>query len=306
MTVGAERDGFRRWLEARGRSLSTIANYLRAVDPFERFLARRHLADLRAVTRQDVDAYAAELAGAGRYTTQTQRAMLRGLKRFYEYLCDASKVFASPAEHLRDPREKRLLGHVLPEAEVRKLLDAPNTGLPHGIRDRAILELLYATGLRRKEICGLCVYDLDLDGGLVRVRGKGDHERLVPLTGAAQRWLREYLREVRPRFARHAAPGERRLFLSVRGIALGPEVLGMTLRRCGKVAGVARVSCHAFRRTVATSLLRGGADVRSVGEVLGHAGLDATQRYTKLVAADLREVQARTHPRAKVGGTQAR
>jgi site-specific recombinase XerD len=135
------------------------------LDPLAAVLAERGVQDLRAVSRGDIDAYAGQLARCGRYRTQTQRMMLRAVKRFFEYLVETSKLFASPAEHLRDPREKRLLGPVLDEAKVDKLLAAPNTSRPRGIRDRALLELLYATGLRRKEVCAPAVFDVDLDGG---------------------------------------------------------------------------------------------------------------------------------------------
>jgi integrase/recombinase XerD len=292
---------YRARIVERGRSPVTVGNHVRVLDHFGRFLRNRSATDLRAVTRHDIDAYAAALAA--RYTPPTCMAMLGVVKGFWDVLVDAGRLLFSPAEHVRHRRIIRQLGPVLSESDIRKLIEAENTGLPLGIRNRALFELLYATGLRRKEVCGLTVRDVDLAGLAIRVRyGKGDKERITPMTEQARQWLGEYLGEVRPRFARKAQAGEDRVFLSAFGRALDPATLTQVLQRLGRRVGVPHVSCHAFRRTMATALLRGGADVRVVSEILGHASLDPTERYTKLVLGDLREVQARTHPRARTSG----
>lgn len=298
MTLAEAREIYRAHLVKLGRAPATIEMRLYQAARFGCFLRERQIEDLRAVTRYDVDAYGTAIAA--RYIPSTCAALLGMVKGFFGALVAEGKLLSSPAEHVKHRQIERLLGPVLTEDEVSKLMASENTGLPAGIRNRALLELLYATGLRRKEVCGLAVADIEVNSGMVRVRhGKGDKERLVPLTRAAQCWLGEYLREVRPRFAKKGKPGESRVFLSVFGRALDPATLTTMLQYRGRVAGIKHVSCHAFRRTMATALLRGGADVRVVSEILGHATLDPTERYTKVVLTDLHEVQARTHPRAQ-------
>jgi integrase/recombinase XerD len=293
MTVVGERDGFRRWLEARKVSPATVVIYMSAVTRFE---AGHADVDLRAVTKQDIEAHAATLRDSG-LAPSTVHIWLRGLGRFFEYLVEAQRLLVSPMMGLRLSSPRSLPGRTLTERQADRLLATPNTSLPQGIRDRAVLELCYATGLRRKEVCGLAVYDVDLDGGVVRVRhGKGDRERLVPLSRQACTWLGEYLREIRPRAAARNSI-VRALFLGRSGQGLTPGALDQILLKHSQAAGLRRVSCHALRRTVATALLRGGADVVSVSQVLGHAHLATTERYTRVVAADVRAVHARTHPR---------
>ena len=299
MNVATEKDGFVRALVARGRSPATVRLYCTMLYPFAVFLAHQGRADLRAVRRRDVDAYAAELA-ASSLSEATRSLRLRAVKRLFEHLVETQKLLCSPAEHLRERRVRSLPGKVLSEAQVEKLLAAPNTSLPMGVRDRALLELLYATGLRRKELCGLGVHDVDLAGGLLRVRGKGGHERIVPLSRQAQRWIREYLREVRPKLARRG-DFVRALFLTRSGRALDPGTAAQILLRHSKAAGLPRVSCHTLRRTVGTLLVQGGADVRTVAELLGHVRLATTERYTLLAAKDVRAEHRRTHPRAGGG-----
>jgi integrase/recombinase XerD len=294
VTVASEIEGFKKSLQGRNLSPATVVMYLEGV---RRFDMARPGVDVRAVSRADVDAYMAELRAAGR-TPSTVNLWMRTLRHFYEYLMQAQRVLISPLEHWREKRHVSLPGRTLTEAETQKLLDTPNTSLPQGIRDRALLELLYAAGLRLKEVCGLAVYDLDLEGGLVRVRhGKGDKERLVPLTTSAQKWLGEYVRQLRPRVAKRGREGERALFLTRSGQPLRPGPVQQIVWKQGLAAGLPRVSCHAMRRTLATALLAGGADIVSVAEVLGHANVSTTERYTRVLAKDLRAVHKRTHPR---------
>jgi integrase/recombinase XerD len=193
------------------------------------------------------------------------------------------------------------MGRVISAKDAEKLLAAPNTSLPMGVRDRAILEVLYGTGLRRAEVVGLSVFDVDLAGGVLRVQhGKGGKERLVPLGQEAQKWLKLYLENVRPLLARrmHGREGEMALLLARDGRGLTRSALTNLVAALGRAAGV-RASCHTLRRTMATELLRGGAQIVEVGTILGHANLTATQRYTKVAGSDLRRLQAEKHPRGK-------
>jgi integrase/recombinase XerD len=303
MKIGELRGRFVAHLEAQRFSAATVSLYLQGIDDFDRAEPER---DLRALAPADLDHYAARLSASGlAQSTVTMR--LRGLKLFFAYLVETNCIFRNPLETWHERRREPLLGPTLSEAEAERLLSAPNTSLGEGIRDRALLELLYATGLRKKELVGLDVFDVDLAGGLVRVRdGKGAKDRMVPLSRAAARWLGEYLRHIRPRLSQRQGSGTRALFLTRSGRPLSRGALDQVLLRHSQAAGLARVSCHALRRTMATALLRGGADVRLVAEILGHARLSTTERYTKLVVSDLGRTHAKTHPRGDDGETPAR
>ncbi len=267
MKVREECDGFRRHLEGRQRAWATIHGYVRTVEPFARFLEARGVTDLRTVKMAEVDAYEAHL-GERKLAVQTQRVMLRGLKRFFEYLVETGKLFTSPAEHLRDPREARAPKQI-GNAQVARVLAAPNVRRPAGVRDRAILELLRATGLRRMELCALAVYDVDIDGGQLRLRSAtGASERLVPFGGDAGKWLKKYVREVRPRHAKQAAPGERRLFLQTTGRPMTVGALWSMLQKYRKATGVP-LSCLALRRTARAALVKSGVDGRRADQILG-------------------------------------
>jgi integrase/recombinase XerD len=290
--------------ELRQRKLkpATVLGVQRDVEHFWRFLAGRQVEDLRLVSRHDVDAYATAIAA--RYAQSTCNTKLGTLRGFFEHLVEAGKLLASPAEHVRIRRVYSPIGQVLEDGELDQVLMSINTGLPMGIRDRAIIELAWATGLRRGEIHRLEVRDVDLEARIVRVcAGKGDKDRLVPMTAEAARWVGEYVREVRPLLVAKGRRTDGRLFLCWWGRPLTYSGLHTLLRRISRGAGVS-FNCHALRRTMATGLLRGGAEITVVAEILGHSSLGPTARYTKVVPADLRDEQDRTHPRA--GGGHAR
>jgi integrase/recombinase XerD len=247
VTLDEERAGFGRALEAQLRAPATVRVYLGAIDGFGRFLDEKKIRDLRAVTPTVVNAYAEALGGCG-LAVQTQRLMLRGLKRFFEHLVATGRLLASPAEHLGDRRAPRREIQPLAAKELAQLREAIDVAGPMGMRDRAMVELLRCAGLRAGELCGLAVYDLDLDGGQVRVRAR-QRERIAPLDADAQRWLRKYVREIRPLHAR-AEPDERRLFVTRAGKPLTVGALQQVMLRWGRLAKVA-VSCAALRRTAA-------------------------------------------------------
>ncbi len=226
-------------------------------------------------------------------------ASLRGFYRF----CYAEGLIATDlAARFELPRQPRLLPEVLTVEEVDRLLAMRTADTPAGIRDRALLELLYASGLRISEAVGLDRDDLSLEEGLVRVVGKGDRERQVPVGEVALGWLRRYIGEVRPAWLALAAPPLAHggpLFLSVRGERLDRrrawEMLVATARSAGLQNGV---SPHTLRHSFATHLLEGGADLRIVQELLGHANISTTQLYTHLTGERIKDVYARAHPRA--------
>jgi integrase/recombinase XerD len=232
-------------------------------------------------------------------TLRRRAACLRG---FYRFCFAEGLIRTDVAAHLDLPRQPRLLPDVLSVEQVNRLLEAETGETPSAIRDRALLELLYASGLRISEAVGLDADDLSVESGLVRVIGKGDRERQVPVGEIATTWLGRYMAEVRPAWlALGKAPMARGgpLFLSVRGERLDRRRAWETLRRSARSAGLGEgVSPHTLRHSFATHLLEGGADLRIVQELLGHASISTTQLYTHLTGERIRDVYARAHPRA--------
>jgi integrase/recombinase XerD len=210
-------------------------------------------------------------------------------------------VATNPAADLELPRKGiRLPAAVLTAAEAEQILAVPDVRTPLGLRDRAILETFYSTGIRRFELAGLHVGDLDLAAGVLAVRqGKGKKDRFVPIGDRAAAWVAAYLREVRPLLAMHQDEGV--LFLSSDGLPIPPETLSTLLNRIVRAAGIGKPgACHIFRHTMATLMLEGGADIRYIQQMLGHANLDTTQIYTHVAIHTLKAVHAATHPGASL------
>ena len=222
---------------------------------------------------------------------------VRGFSRF----ATAHLGFGSdPTDDLSNPKTGFALPKTLTEKEVEALLEAPDVGRPLGVRDRAMLELLYASGLRVSELVSLPRDRVDLEAGIVRVSGKGGRERLVPFGASADSWVRRYLREVRPAFDRKGRP---ELFLSVRGAAMTRQRFWQLIEGYGRQARLRRkLAPHALRHAFATHLLEGGADLRALQMMLGHADISTTQIYTRVSAGRLRAVYDRFHPRARASG----
>jgi len=279
----------------RGMSPNTVTSYGRDLGRCRAFLAERGTGVLSA-GEADVEAYFAGPGGAGATATVARRvASLRGL---YGYLVREELVKVDPTARLRTPKRGQDLPRVLSVEEVLALLARVAPTGPLGERDLAMFELLYGCGLRASELLGLRDGDVDLEGGLVRCVGKGDKERIVPMGGAAAEALGRYLRDGR-RTLQH---GRRRpeLFLNARGGPLTRQGLDYLLRRYLRKAGLlGKASTHTFRHSFATHLLAGGADLRSVQEMLGHANVATTQLYTHVTVEHLREVFLETHPRAR-------
>lgn len=228
----------------------------------------------------------------------TQRGHLGAVQGFFAWLCRENLLPANPAADLELPRKQpRALPRGLSLAEVEKILAVPDVADPLGVRDRAILETLYGTGLRRLELVNLDVGDVDRTRGLVLVRrGKGGKDRLAPLGAQALAWIERYLEKCRPLL--EVSASERALFLSGYGGRLNPNYLGNWVRKTIDQAQLDKTgSCHLFRHACATHLLENGADLRMIQELLGHARLDTTQIYTAVSITQLREVHARCHPR---------
>jgi len=222
------------------------------------------------------------------------------LRSFYRHLRRQELLRDDPTAHLRAPKQTRRLPQVLSRDEVARLLEQPKGTEPSALRDRALLEVMYACGLRASEATGLEASDVDLEAGILRARGKGSKERLVPIGSAAGRALTAYLQRGRPRLA-----GDRlqaHLFLNHRGAGLTRQGLYKIVQRHARGAGLAsKMSPHTLRHTFATHLLAGGCDLRSLQEMLGHADIATTQIYTHVAVDRLKEVVHRAHPLARKG-----
>jgi integrase/recombinase XerD len=294
---------FRHHLKALGRRTATVELY---TDQARRFLQAATADDIRQVTKGDIEAYIEGLYGhktdKGKpYATGTLCVKVRAVKRLFEYLETANIVFINPAESITEPpKDKTLPRHVLDRKEVQKLLDQPNLGLMTGIRDRAILEVFYSTGIRLRELCALTVFDADLTGGMLRVnKGKGGKDRVVPMGRHAVKALREYITKARPRLTKKNRK-ERRLFINRYGNPSSVQVVSVMVRTFARQAKIKRkVTAHALRHTFATDLVKNGADIRAVQKMLGHADLATTQQYIRALGLDIKAVHQKTHPREK-------
>jgi integrase/recombinase XerD len=280
----------------RNLSPNTIDGYSRDLARALRFFHERGHRHAAEVTVADLTDYLLHLADGGLGARSRARALVavRGLFRF---LCAERHLEADPTETLDGPRVGRKLPDVLGEEAVLRLLAAPPLGTPRGLRDAAMLETLYATGLRVSELCGLAVADVNLASGYVRVFGKGRKQRLVPLGDVARERIAAYLETARPGFVKQ--PSVKALFLTGRGRPMTRQGFWKLLRRYARAAGIAAdISPHKLRHSFATHLLEHGADLRAVQAMLGHADISTTQIYTHVSRARLVELYRKHHPRA--------
>jgi len=265
---------------------------------FERLRAwreRRGAATLD-LRQADLSAFIASLRQGGLQARSVAR-VVHALKGLYRFAVREGRLSVDPMENLRAPKAFRALPRYLTGTQVETLLAAPDTKTPLGLRDRAILETLYATGLRASEVTGLRIVDVDLDVGVLTAFGKGRKERLVPLGRQAQTWIRRYLQKVRPKLLKGADRGI--LFLSLRGGRLGHMGLWTLVRRHAVKAQVERIlTPHVLRHSFASHLLERGADLRSLQAMLGHADISTTQIYTHITRERLRALYDQYHPRA--------
>ncbi|HEY8449823.1 MAG TPA: site-specific tyrosine recombinase XerD, partial [Bacillota bacterium] len=263
----------------RGLAENTLESYSRDLHNYAEFLAKGDRS-LERASRATILAYLSELQKEGRATSTIARR-LAALKAFYQYLVRERRIDSDPTENLESPKQRKRLPKVLSVGEVERLLAQPDGRTPAGLRDRAMLELLYATGIRVSELVSLDVADVNLDGGFIRCRGKGGKERLVPMGSVAVRAVRDYLERGWPRLSRH--PDEHALFVNQHGRRLTRQGFWKILKKYARQAGVAKeITPHTLRHSFATHLLENGADLRAVQEMLGHADISTTQIYTHI------------------------
>jgi integrase/recombinase XerD len=288
----------------RGLSEHTLAAYRRDLRRYAAFLTRKDIHDAGDVEEATIRSFVASLSASTHgpddapYRATSVARTLSAVRSFHRFLLREGVTDRDPAVGVPQPRLPRSLPRPLPVEDVRRLLEAPDEGSPIGLRDRAILELLYGSGLRISELTGLDVDDLDLEEGSVRVLGKGGKEREVPLGSFGRESIGAYLTRGRPALASAVTRGA--VFLNARGGRLSRQSCARLLGRYVRLAGIdRRVTLHTLRHSFATHLLEGGADVRVVQELLGHASVATTQIYTLVTARHLREVYEESHPRAR-------
>lgn len=284
------------WL-ADGLAKNTLAAYRSDLSLFAGWLAARQ-SSLIGADEAAVHAYLAQLnARDGGIKSTSQRRLMASLKRLYRWLLDQGRIDGDPLRNINKPKPLQRFPKTLTESQVEALLAAPDTNTPLGLRDRAMLELLYATGLRVSELINLRLFELNRNDNVARVLGKGAKERLVPLGEVAAGWLTRYLDEARPLLL-----GERVadvLFITARGAAMTRQMFWTLVKKHALAAGIAaqRISPHVLRHAFATHLLNHGADLRVVQLLLGHADISTTQVYTHVARERLKQLHASHHPR---------
>ena len=277
----------------RGLSKNTIEAYSRDLRRFLQFLEQKDLSPLR-VTQDHVTAYMASLEGS--LSIRSAARNLSALKMFFRFLVSDERIEQSPVRLLNTPKIPHKLPEVLTHEEVDMLLSKPDSSNPRGQRDKAMLECLYATGLRVSELIGLGTTGVNLEAGFVRTLGKGSKERMVPMGARALEALKEYLEDGRIRFLKGRSSGF--LFLNTRGNPLTRQGFWKIIKQYGLAAGInKRITPHSLRHSFATHLLEFGADLRSVQIMLGHADISTTQIYTHVTRERLKQIHEKHHPR---------
>jgi integrase/recombinase XerD len=296
---------FTEHMKVKNYSPATMESYGHGLKAFLAHLESLGISDIKSVSRNILDDYQLKLAENSKgYTTATLSLKLRSVKRFFEHLEDSGTILVSPAGHLKEPKRIRTLPRcILTRDEARKILDAPNLSTLIGIRDRAVLEVFYSTGIRLEEMMRLTIFDCDLQGGLLRVnKGKFAKDRVVPLGKHAVRFIKEYITKVRPHFTKRvwSTRGDRVLFLNKYGSPLSKQVTAIMVRGHAKAAGInKKVTAHVFRHTFATELVKNGADITAVQRMLGHSDLSVTHIYTRVAGTEVKKTHSQSHPREK-------
>ncbi|TVP77451.1 MAG: site-specific tyrosine recombinase XerD [Puniceicoccaceae bacterium] len=291
-------ESFLAWLELeRGLSKHTLAAYARDLAQCVEFLAAAGISDWPAVQPADLSAWISSLSRAN-LARSSQARKLSALRMFARHLVRENVRPDDMTELLDAPKLSRQLPEVLTREEVLRLLDAPSPNTHFGLRDRAILELFYSSGLRVSELCGILLQSIHLDEGYVRVSGKGSKERIAPIGQAAIQAVRDYIAGGRPQFVKAKTGSE--LFLSQQGRAISRKMVWVMIKEQAQRAGITKpIKPHLLRHSFATHLLEGGADLRAIQEMLGHADISTTQIYTSVQSARLADEHALYHPRGR-------
>lgn len=283
----------------RNLSPNTVASYRRDLRAYLAFLDERGTDRPEAVTRRDIEDFTAARRTAGYADASIERA-LSAVKGFHAFMAREGVTEANPASVMRLPRKEERLPDLISIEAATALLDQPFPSTAAGARDRAVLEMLYGCGIRVSELTGLDLRDLYLDDEFIRVFGKGSKERLVPIMGSARRALAAYLDGPRAELAAHSRSASRTsaVFLNKNGGRISRQSVHAICERYGRMVGIEGLHPHTLRHSFATHMLAGGADLRVLQEILGHASISTTQIYTHLDRTQLQEVYLAAHPRA--------
>lgn len=277
-------------------SQNTIASYKNDVSQFLNYLSQNNIKDLSDVTSDKISGFFKLIKDLGLSESSAAR-YFSSIKGFFKYLYKSRYIKNNPVEKVRAPKLSRKLPQVLNLPEVEKILKLPNVKEKLGLRDKAMLELFYACGTRVSELTNLKVSDLFLKDEVIRVLGKGSKERLIPIGSSAIKWIEEYLQKSRPLLAKKSK-SENYLFLNLRGTKLSRMGIWKIVSLYVKESGIKKdVHPHTFRHSFATHLIEGGADLRAVQEMLGHADISTTQIYTHIDREYIKEVHKKYHPR---------
>ena len=287
---------YRTWLqEEKHASDNTLSSYLRDINQFKTWLLGAGSPDLRRVKKDTINEYMLYLSGAGKSPATITRCTA-SLKSFYAYMLGRGAVKTNPAKNVAALKVERKCPEILTSKEVELFLEQPKCVDEKGYRDHAMLELLYATGIRVSELIGLDVGDVNLAGGFIRCRSK-TRERIIPLYRTAIKALRDYITDIRPRII--SGPDEQALFVNMNGGRMSRQGFWKIIKYYQDKAEISKdITPHTLRHSFAVHLLENGADLRSIQEMLGHADISSTQIYAHIIKKHLKDVYQKAHPRA--------
>jgi integrase/recombinase XerD len=292
---------YQKHLRSLGRSVYTLKGARYGLKSLAAFLEEENVAHIEDLNRDGLQAYQEELsyrltAMGAPLSRATREKLINVARCFTRFLKQKDYLLADPGDALTPPKSgRRLPRSILSLAEIRQLLSAPDLTCNQGQRDRLILEILYDTGIRRSEVAAIRLPDLDLDAGYIRIRGKGDKDRVVPVSARVCQLTQNYLLFVRPAFVKGNDSGH--LILNRSGNPMAANGIYIIVKTCARQAGIKKkVTTHSLRHTCATHMLKNGAPVRHIQEMLGHASLESTQIYTHVTINDLKQIHARFHP----------
>ncbi|MBL7959938.1 tyrosine-type recombinase/integrase [bacterium] len=298
-------EAFLEWLKVKAFTPATRKSYRIYVNKFLKYLESENIESVEAISPAILYQYQTQLYYANsKYgkplSVLTQHNALVVVKTFFEFLLETDKIQMDPSSALALPKKPQSLPDTMTPEEIECLIERPDCTNAIGFRNRAIMEVLYATGMRNSELCSLEVYDVNLASEEIRIRfGKGGKERIVPIGEMAREYLSEYLTAVRPKLIK-TGTGEQTLFVSKSGKKINATDLVMMVRKYAKEAGIEkRITPHTFRHTCATHMLQGGADIRYIQTLLGHESITSTQLYTHVEITDLKEIHKKYHPRER-------